>query len=78
MREKPLPIGKTKVQRYANVTITMHVIGYNEKSGHNIWEEKSRRWENNRPDYSNLIIHYEDTRHYRDNLIKMADKALNR
>jgi len=77
MRQKPLPIGKTKVMRYANMTVTFHVVGYNEKSGHNLWEEKCRRYENNRLDYSNLIIGYEDSRQYKDILIRMADRANN-
>lgn len=77
MRQIPLPIGKTLVQRYANMTITFHVVGYDEKSGHNLWEEKCRRFENNRPDYSNLIIGHEDSKQFRDVLVKMADKANN-
>lgn len=77
MRQKPLPIGKTWVQRYADMTVTMHVVGYNEKSGHNIWEEKCRRYENNRPDYSNLIIGYEDSRQHKDSLVRMAERANN-
>lgn len=77
MRQKPLPIGKTKVMRYANMTVTFHVVGYNEKSGHNLWEEKCRRYENNRLDYSNLIIGYEDSRQYKDILIRIADRANN-
>lgn len=75
MRQKPLPIGKTKVMRYANMTVTLHVVGYNEKSGHNLWEEKCRRYENNRLDYSNMIIGYEDSRQYKDILVRMADRA---
>lgn len=50
MKQKPLPIGKTRLYRHADCIEIWHVVGYNEKSGHNLWELKSTRWENNRPD----------------------------
>lgn len=42
---KLLPIGRTRIERYADCTIVLHVIGYH--YGHEVWEEKSRRIENN-------------------------------
>lgn len=42
---KLLPIGRTRIERYADCTIVLHVIGYH--NGHEVWEEKFRRIENN-------------------------------
>lgn len=47
MREKPLPIGKTLKIQHGNCTVMYHVVRYNERSGHNEWEEKFRRYEDN-------------------------------
>ena len=58
------PIGFTVKRREGDWMVTYEVIGYNERSGSNVWGEKKRQW-SPRPSLVDAIAGIDRERNYR-------------
>lgn len=58
------PIGFTVKYREGDWMVTYEVIGYNERSGSNVWGEKKRQW-SPRPSMVDAIAGIDRERNYR-------------
>lgn len=58
------PIGFTVKRREGDCMVTYEVIGYNERSGSNVWGEKKRQW-SPRPSLVDAIAGIDRERNYR-------------
>lgn len=58
------PIGFTVKHREGDWMVTYEVIGYNERSGSNVWGEKKRQW-SPRPSLVDAIADIDRERNYR-------------
>ncbi len=58
------PIGFTVKRREGDWMVTYEVIGYNERSGSNVWGEKKRQW-SPRPSLVDAIADIDRERNYR-------------